>query len=53
MIIKNPENKLKYWVVQKVMKSFVWYYYLSFLRDYIGFLYTKRKLIKRRKKCDT
>ena len=50
-ITENKFALLIYWAEQKGMESFVWYYYLSFLRVYIGFLYTKRKLIKRRKKC--
>ena len=47
----NNNISWKYWVERKLMKSFVWYHYLSFLRVYIGLLCTKRKLIKKRKKC--
>ena len=46
-LVRGTKNEaLRYWVVRKVMKSFVWYNCFSFLRVYIGFLYTKKSLLK-------
>ena len=48
ILANYSQHETIYWIVKKVMSHLKKNSRYS-LRDYIGFLYTKRKLIKRRK----